>query len=146
MNNIKSYIIINKKTNLITELFISISILVFIALLILTQYKYKKYYQTIGQVTKENNKYKITLYIDPYKLNIIKNNNTMLIDKDNYSYTIDYIDNEYLISDDLNNYLRVIINVNLKNKDRINNNILNIKILESDKKIISYLKDYLRKE
>ena len=146
MNNIKSYIIINKKTNLITKLFISISIMILITLSILTQFKYKTYYQTFGQVIKENNNHKLTLYIDPYKLKVIKNNNLIIIDDKKYNYTIDLIDDEYIVSDNLTNYLKVILNVNLKQEDKINNNILEVRILESDEKIIYYLKEYFKKE
>lgn len=145
MNNIKSYIILNKNSNLITKLFIFISLLIVIAILTIFQIKYSKYYQTVGQVIEENNTYQLSLYLDPYKLKILKNNNKIIIDKEEYFYDIKYIDNKYLISDNLDNYINVILDVNLKKKDRIVNNILDVKILESNKKIICYLKDYLKK-
>lgn len=145
MNNIKSYIILNKKTNLITKSFLLISLIIVITILIIFQIKYIKYYQTIGQVIEENNVYQLNLYLDPYKLKILKNNNKLIIDNEEYFYSIKYIDNKYLISDNLDNYINVILNVNLKKKDRIVNNILKVKIQESNKKIIYYLKDYLKK-
>ena len=145
MNDIKSYIILNRKTNLTTKMFIYITIIIFITLLILSQLEYKKYYQTKGQVIKENNMYKITLYIPLYKLEIIKNNNKLTIDNQEYIYQLEKIDNKYTISNDQKTYLQIILNINLKEEDKIINNNLNIKILESNKKIICYIKDYLKK-
>jgi len=145
MNNINSYIILNRKTKFITNIFILISIIIIIALLLITQLKYKKYYQTNGQVIKENNIYQLSLYLDPYKLKIFKNNNKIIINEKEYIYNIKSISDEYIISNDLKNYVKVILDINLNKEDKIVNNILNLKILESNKKIIYYLKDYFKK-
>ena len=145
MNNIKSYIILNKNSNLITKLFLFISIIIIIVMFVVFQIKYSKYYQTVGQVIEENNIYQLSLYLDPYKLKILKNNNKIIIDNEEYFYSKKYIDNKYLISNNLDNYINVILDVNLNKKDRIVNYILNVKILESNKKIICYLKEYLKK-
>lgn len=146
MNDINSYIIVNKKTNLITELFIKISILTLASLIVICGFKYKKYYQTAGQVIREKNNYQLAIYLYPYQLNIIKNNNVLIIENLEYKYSIDYIADEYIISSNSENYLKVILNINLKEKDKIVNNILQIKVLESNKKVFYYLKDYLKKE
>lgn len=146
MIDINSYIIMNKKTNMFTESFIIISILIFVSLIIICGFKYQKYYQTTGQVIKEDGNYKLVLYLCPYQLNIIKNNNKLIIDNLEYQYSINYIADDYIVANDLNNYLKVVLNVNLERKDKIANNILQIKFLESNKKIFYYLKDWLKKE
>jgi len=146
MTDINSYIIINRKTNFITNLFIMISIIIFISFIIIGGLKYKKYYQTFGQVIRDKNNYQLILYLSPYQLNIIKNNNKLTIDNLEYAYCINYISDEYIISNDNKNYLKIILDIDLKSKDKIVNNILKIKVLESNKKIFYYLKDYLKKE
>ena len=145
MNEIDSYIIENRKIGFFIKVFIIISIIIFVSLIILSGLRYKKYYQTIGIVIRDENKYKLTLYLDPYKLKIIKNNNVLIIDDLEYKYTINYINNEYVISNNYTNYLNVVLDIELKKEDKIENNILQVKVLESNKKIFYYLKDYLKK-
>jgi len=144
MNNIKSYIVMNKKTSSITNLFIIISIVIIMSLVIISNCKYKKYFHTIGQVVKEENNYQLSLYLYPYQLKIIKNNNKLTIDNKEYNYNISYIKNEYIYINN-NSYLKVVLNINLDNKDKIINNNLEIKILESNKKIFCYIKEYLKR-
>jgi len=144
MNNIKSYIVMNKKTSSITNLFIIISIVIIMSLVIISNCKYKKYFHTIWQVVKEENNYQLSLYLYPYQLKIIKNNNKLTIDNKEYNYNISYIKNEYIYINN-NSYLKVVLNINLDNKDKIINNNLEIKILESNKKIFCYIKEYLKR-
>ena len=144
MNEIDSYIIENRKISFVINLFIIISIMIFVSLIMLSSLKYKKYYQTTGIVIRDENKYNLTLYLDPYKLKIIKNNNVLIIDDLEYKYTINYINNEYKISNNYTNYLNVVLDIELKQEDKIENNILQVKVLESNKKIFYYLKDYLK--
>lgn len=141
MNNIKSYIILNKKTNNIINMFISISIMIIITLIVIIQFKYIKHYEIKGIVIKNNEEYKLQLYIDPDKLNVVKNNKKIIIEEKEYEYKISSIDNEYTI----NNYLKVTIDIKLLEKDKINNNILQTKIQESNKKLFYYIKNYLLK-
>lgn len=141
MNSIKSYIILNKKTSNIINMFILISLMIVITLIVITQFKYIKYYEIKGMVVKNNDDYKLQLYIAPDKLNVIKNNKKIIIEEKEYEYKINSIDNEYTI----NNYLKVIIDIKLLEKDKINNNILQIKIQESNKKLFYYIKNYLLK-
>lgn len=145
MSDINSYIILNKKTKFIINFFIYISILVFLSLIVVSNFKYKKYYQTIGQVIKNENAYQLSLYLCPYQLNIIKNNNKLTIDNLEYTYNINHIADEYIIFNDYNKYLKVILDIDLKEKDKIINNTLQVKILESNKKIFYYVKEYLKK-
>lgn len=144
MNDIKSYIILNRKTSYVINFFLLISFIILIALIMISQFKYQKYYETTAQVIKDNNQYQLTLFINPYKINVLKNNNKIIIDDYETFYKIEYISNEYFINNN-NYYLQIKLKVNLKDKDKIVNNILQVKFLESNKKIIYYLKDYLKK-
>lgn len=145
MNNIDSYIILNKNSGILVKTFIFLSLFIIFVLIFLLQCKYRKYYNTIGQVIKNNNIYQIVTYIPVEKMNIIKSKNKLIIDKKEYNYKIDSIDSNYIIDDNLKKYIKVIININLKNEDKIVNNIINLKFEENNKKIIYYLKEYLLK-
>ena len=118
--------------------------MILVSLLIISQFKYQKYYQTTAQVTKENNQYQLTLFVDPYKLKVIKNTDKIIIDDYETFYKIESISNEYFINNN-NCYLQIKLNVKLEDKDKIINNILQVKFLESNKKIIYYLENYLKK-
>lgn len=144
MNNINSYIILNRQTRFIVKLFVSISLIMFASLILVLNMKYEKYYQTLGQVINNDNNYKLIINLSPYKLNIIKNNDSVIIDKFKYNYKINSISKDYIISGDLNNYIQITLDVNLNEKDKINNNILEVKFLESNKKLFYYLKEYLK--
>jgi len=145
MNDIRSLIILNRKNTNASKMIISITTIILLALLIILQINYKKYYQIIGQVVEYNDNYKLALYINPYKTNVIKNNNSLIIDNKYYEYKIDFIEKDYIISESMNQYIKIYIDIDLKSSDKINNNILQVKILESDQKIICYLKNYIKK-
>lgn len=145
MSDIMGYIILNKKTNFIIKLFISISITIFVTFIILSQINYTKYLKINGYVLENDNKYQLSLYLSPYELKIINNTNKLIIDKKEYEYKIDYVAKEYIILNN-KNYINVVLDIDLNEKDKIVNNILNLKIKESDKKLFYYIKDYVIKE
>jgi len=145
MSDIKSYIILNKKTSFIIKLFIIISIMIFVTLIIISQIKYTKYLKINGYVLENDNKYQLSLYLSPYELKIINNTNKLIIDKIEYEYKIDYVAKDYVILNN-RNYINVVLNINLSKKDKIVNNILNLEIKESNKKLFYYIKDYVMKE
>ena len=145
MNDVGGYIILNKNTSYVIKLFMLISFVILIFLIIISQLKYKKYYQTIGQVIEYENDFYLSLYLTPYQLDIIKDNNILFIDDYEYDYDIKFIDDEYLISNDYTNYVKVVLDIKIKEKDKILNNLLEIKVLESDKKLFYYVKDYFEK-
>ena len=145
MNNIDSYIILSKCSNSFVKCFIFVSLFIILTFIVLLHCEYKKYYNTIGQVVNNNNVYQMVTYIPIEKMNIIKNNNKLIIDKKEYYYKIKSIDNNYIINDNYEKCLEVLIDLNLNDDDKIVNNILNIKFEKSNKKIICYLKEYLMK-
>lgn len=141
MNNVNSYIILNRKIDNIINIFIIITVILLILLSILLNTKYKKYYYLYGQV---DTNYNLILYTKIDKINTIKNNNTLYIDNISYNYIINNIDNNYIVLNNTN-YIKIEININLKKEDKMINNILKIKVYESNKKLFNYLIDYIKK-
>lgn len=141
MNNVNSYIILNRKIDNIINIFIIITVILLILLSILLNTKYKKYYYLYGQV---DTNYNLILYTKIDKINTIKNNNTLYIDNISYNYIINSIDNNYIVLNNTN-YIKIEININLKKEDKMINNILKIKVYESNKKLFNYLIDYIKK-
>ena len=142
MNNVNSYIILNKNTNKIIKLFIITSLFIVLLLVLTLNIKYKKYYYLYGQV---DNNYRLILYCDIKYLEVIKKNNKVVINNNTYNYKILSIDTNYTILNNANNYIQLVIDINLNSEDKITNNILKLKVLVSNKKLFYYLIDYIKK-
>lgn len=142
MNNVNSYIILNKNTNKIIKLFIITSLFIVLLLILTLNIKYKKYYYLYGQV---DNNYRLILYCDIKYLEVIKKSNKVVINNNTYNYKILSIDTNYTILNNTNNYIQLVIDINLNSEDKITNNILKLKVLVSNKKLFYYLIDYIKK-
>lgn len=142
MNNVNSYIILNKSTNKLIKLFIITSLFIILLLVLTLNIKYKKYYYLYGQV---DNNYRLILYCDIKYLEVIKKNNKVVINNNTYNYKILSIDTNYTILNNNNNYIQLVIDINLNSEDKITNNILKLKVLVSNKKLFYYLIDYIKK-
>lgn len=142
MNNVNSYIILNKSTNKLIKLFIITSLFIILLLVLTLNIKYKKYYYLYGQV---DNNYRLILYCDTKYLEVIKKNNKVVINNNTYNYKILSIDTNYTILNNTNNYIQLVIDINLNSEDKITNNILKLKVLVSNKKLFYYLIDYIKK-
>lgn len=142
MNNVNSYIILNKNTNKLIKLFIITSLFIVLLLVLTLNIKYKKYYYLYGQV---DNNYRLILYCDIKYLEVIKKSNKVVINNNTYNYKILSIDTNYTILNNTNNYIQLVIDINLNSEDKITNNILKLKVLVSNKKLFYYLIDYIKK-
>ena len=142
MNNVNSYIILNKSTNKLIKLFIITSLFIVLLLVLTLNIKYKKYYYLYGQV---DNNYRLILYCDIKYLEVLKKNNKVVINNNTYNYKILSIDTNYTVLNNTNNYIQVVIDINLNSEDKITNNILKLKVLVSNKKLFYYLIDYIKK-
>ena len=142
MNNVNSYIILNKNTKKLIKLFIITSLFIVLLLILTLNIKYKKYYYLYGQV---DNNYRLILYCDIKYLEVLKKNNKVVINNDTYNYKILSIDTNYTILNNTNNYIQLVIDINLNSEDKITNNILKLKVLVSNKKLFYYLIDYIKK-
>ena len=142
MNNVNSYIILNKSTNKLIKLFIITSLFIVLLLVLTLNIKYNKYYYLYGQV---DNNYRLILYCDIKYLEVLKKNNKVVINNNTYNYKILSIDTNYTILNNTNNYIQLVIDINLNSEDKITNNILKLKVLVSNKKLFYYLIDYIKK-
>ena len=142
MNNVNSYIILNKSTNKLIKLFIITSLFIILLLVLTLNIKYKKYYYLYGQV---DNNYRLILYCDIKYLEVLKKNNKVVINNNTYNYKILSIDTNYTVLNNNNNYIQLVIDINLNSEDKITNNILKLKVLVSNKKLFYYLIDYIKK-
>ena len=142
MNNVNSYIILNKSTNKLIKLFIITSLFIVLLLVLTLNIKYKKYYYLYGQV---DNNYRLILYCDIKYLEVLKKNNKVVINNNTYNYKILSIDTNYTILNNTNNYIQLVIDINLNSEDKITNNIWKLKVLVSNKKLFYYLIDYIKK-
>lgn len=95
--------------------------------------KYYVYFSDYGIVTEEGN---IKISINKVDLNKIVNNTQIKINNKYFAYTIKSI-NESL--DSINNKVEIILEVKLPTNIKVKNNILEFKILLSDKTILEYI-------
>lgn len=140
MNNyIDSEIILHRKINYIVYIYIMIIIIIVLSLIILSMLSnYKIYYKVKGIVEKEENNYSIEIYIPLEDTKYIIKNDYLIINKEKYKYQIKDINSEY-VTDNITTYQIITLDLNLPNKYKYNNLILNIKVIKENKKIIDYL-------
>ena len=82
-------------------------------------------------------------YLCPYGIiKYIINNNTLSINNKIYNYNIINVDNNLYVTQENINYLLVYLSYN--EIPKINNLVLEVKILKENKKIIYYILDYLK--
>ena len=103
-------------------------------------FHYKEYYFFKGNVIEEENSYYLKCYIPISETKYITLNDTLIINKKTYKYSIKSISEEYF-SDKNETFQEVVLNINLDNKYRYNNLVLNLKLLKEDKMVIEYLKE-----
>lgn len=145
MNSIEGYIIQNRKPNSINKLFILTSLLIFFSVGVILNMKFAKYISLNGLIIKEQEIFQLKLYLTPYQLKIIKNNDKIIIENKKTKYNINHISENYILSTTNKNYLEVVLDVELDKKEKIVNNIVDTKILESEKTIFYHIKNYLMK-
>jgi len=137
---IDTYIIMNRKTNLIIKLFIfNICILILLFIWGINTFTYQSYFHIHSKIIKFNSYYLVEVLIKEEEVNQIKNTNKLLIGNKEYNYEIKKIDNNIIYKNNTN-YFKIYLNVNsLDEKYQINNYHINIKIPKYNKKIINYL-------
>ena len=118
---IASRIILNRKIRPLVYIYIMILIICALSLIIVCMlFHYKEYYFFKGTVIEEDDSYYLKCYIPIFETKYITLNDTLITDKKTYKY---------------------ILNINLDNKYRYNNLVLNLKLLKEDKMVIEYLKE-----
>ena len=133
---IDSRIILNRKIRPLVYIYIMILIICALSLIIICMlFHYKEYYFFKGTVIEEENSYYLKCYIPISETKYITLNDTLITDKKTYKYSIKSI------SDNNETYQEVVLNINLDNKYKYNNLVLNLKLLKEDKMVIEYLKE-----
>lgn len=124
-----SYILNNKKSKIITIWIIFLFLILISFLIIAFKYQYNKYDTYIGYIKKIDEEFCVVLYVSKDKVSSI-NNSKLLVEKQEYSFKIKSISEEYYnLNNDL--YYQIILNFDLKEEWLIENNIINI-IFESE--------------
>jgi len=117
--------IINRKTSQSIIIWIMLLLLFFLIFLIIAfNYKYSNYETYLGYVIKNESEYNIVLYVEKNKINSLYNCK-LLIEKEAFNFKIKSISKDYYIISNTN-YYEVILDINLKENWKIENNILNI--------------------
>lgn len=114
---------------------------IIIFLIISLTYNYKTYYKVLGKVVYNNN-YLLEIPCEYNNIEYIINNNTLSINNKIYNYNIINVDNNLYVTQENINYLLVYLSYN--EIPKINNLVLEVKILKENKKIIYYILDYLK--
>lgn len=136
---ITSGIILNRKVEPLIYLYIMIIIVIILSLIIfITLFHYKTFYKARAVVDSEDNSCYVRIYMPLDDVKYIVDNNTLYIDKKKYNYKIKSIDKEYL-TDNLNTYEVILLDINLPKKYCFQNLNLSLKIIKEDKRIIDYL-------
>ena len=114
---------------------------IIIFLIISLTCNYKTYCKVLGKVV-DNNNYLLEIPCEYNNIEYIINNNTLSINNKIYNYNIINVDNNLYVTQENINYLLVYLSYN--EIPKINNLVLEVKILKENKKIIYYILDYLK--
>ena len=134
-----AYYVINKKNNKIVKWWLLIvSFILIIVISISLFYEYKIFSTHQGIIKNINNNYYVTMYLKEPELKQF-NQKKMYINNKEVSKKILEISDEYEITE-LGNFRLITIDTKVKNKDKINNNIIEIKLLEKKTTIMKEIK------
>lgn len=125
-------------------LFIWIIFLTFIicgCLIINKTFKLTNYYKIHGVVNEKS----VSAYINFNDLDRLVHNDLLYINNEKYSYKVDQISEDMIISDN-SYYKEVLLNINLKGKDFINNNVIDIQIIIEEMTILEYIVNLIKGE
>ena len=120
--------ILNKKSNIYIIIWsILLFIFIVIAVLIIVFYKFYEYETCLGYVKKLED-YKVVLYLKDFsKLNDYE----LYLDEEQIEFSVYSISSEYYIINN-ENYYEIILDVNLNDIYKIENNILNLTIKKEE--------------
>ena len=136
---IDSYIIMNRKTKLITNMFIfNICIIMILIIWGINTLEYQSYFHIHSKILSFNSYYLLEVLVPAKEVNQVIKENELLIGKKTYNYTIYKIDNTITYQKDIN-YQKIYLEVsNLEDNYKVNNFRIDIKIPAYKKKIIEY--------
>lgn len=138
-DNINEYIILNKMNKTISSTIILFVIIILI-LLLSNILEYESFYDIIAIYDNS----KVSLLVNINDLNNVIDNDYLILDNRKYNYSIESIDEDLLIDNNLN-YKKVNINIELPKKYQVNNLIINFKKSRGKKKIKRYVEELIRR-
>lgn len=131
--------IINKKTSLSIFIWIILLIMSFIIFIIISfKYEYYLYQSYFGYIKKIDNSFYTVIYVEKDKVNELSKSN-LLVDNKDYSFKIVSISEEYFVIDNKMCY-QVILDFDLKEEYKIENNIIDIVLRNKKTTIYQELK------
>lgn len=95
---------------------------------------YNVYYQNVGNIIENN---KLSMLVLNEDLNKVLKNEKLIIEKENFAYKIDEIENSTLYDNVM--YKKITLDLNLNKKQNIINNVFDIKILLKKETIFKYI-------
>lgn len=135
--------IMNQKEHHSVKLWLIIVLLLMIILYISLFHEYKMFKTYQATVIHQNNKYYLNLYLTDQQL-IKFNYKKMYIDNKIVNKKIISISNEYILTE-MGKFRLVTLDANINKDDKINNNLIEIKIHERNTTIMKELIDKLVK-
>lgn len=136
---IDSYIIMNRKSNLIIKIFVfNICIVIILIIWGINALEYQKKLNFHSKISNFNSYYLLEVLVPVKEVSQVIKKNELLIENISYDYKINNISDDLIVENNIN-YQKIYLLVNnLDEKYKINNLILDIKIPVSKKKIIKY--------
>ena len=135
---------INKKTSKSIILWISLLIISFIMFIIISlKYEYYLYQSYFGYVKKIDNLFYIVIYVEKENINELSESN-LLVDNKEHSFKIISISEEYFIIENKICY-QVILDFDLSEQSKIENNIIDIVLKNNKTTIYQELKKGIKK-
>lgn len=136
---IDSEIILSRRIGYFVYIYILLIIIVILSLITMSMlFNYKLYYKVKSVILNDSDGYYLCVYIPLDDNRYITSNEYVIIDNVKYKYSIKYIDSEY-ITDNVNTYQVISLNINLPSKYCYSNLMLEVKFIKEDKRIIDYL-------
>jgi len=99
--------------------------------------KFITYINLIGIVRKD----KVVLLVLKDDIKLVSNNSKLFLNKKEYYYKIDFI-SEYKFNEK-GNYVEIFVDVLIPDKYKINNNLIDIKIISKEENLFNYIKLFL---
>ena len=116
-----------------------LSFIIAVLIIINHCFKFNSYYQVQG-IVKDN---LLSVYILVDDLKNITGNNTVYIENDKYKYKVASMKEE-IISNNTLFYKEVLLHIDLKDKNFIDNNIIKVKFIVKEMTIFEYIIDLIR--
>lgn len=143
MLNINDYLLnFERRIPNVLLLWSIIGTFIIICLLIINSVvKINDYYQINGVVKDQ----RLSILVPVDKVRDIINNNQLYLDNTKYSYTVNKISNN-IVQESNGLYQEVFLNVELNDKNFIDNSIVKIKFIIDEKTILKYIFDLIKGE